>query len=144
MRYSQTLRIHFLIDTTIIIALTDKVQYQLLSSSEHRIYSDKRRPRCTTHKSDDNTSLEIKMDSKLRRNKTMSLHLEKSNQCSNDALEENESSSAHSDDDLQHLLHVADSLPPRVWIAVLIAIFERFTYEGTQSIFRTQIAKFST
>ncbi|OJJ96560.1 hypothetical protein ASPACDRAFT_54443 [Aspergillus aculeatus ATCC 16872] len=69
----------------------------------------------------------------------MSLHLEKSNQCSNDALEDNESSSAHSDDDLQHLHHVADSLPPRVWIAASIAIFERFTYEGTQSTFQNYL-----
>ncbi|PYI21917.1 hypothetical protein BO99DRAFT_480179 [Aspergillus violaceofuscus CBS 115571] len=69
----------------------------------------------------------------------MILHLQKSNQCSNDALEDKGSSSAYSDDGLQHLLHVADSLPPRVWIAASIAVFERFTYEGTQSIFQNYL-----
>lgn len=41
-----------------------------------------------------------------------------------------------SEAEIHALEHVADSLPAPVWIAAVIAMVERFAYEGTQSLFR--------
>lgn len=41
-----------------------------------------------------------------------------------------------SDEEIRDLRHVSASLPMRVWLAATIGMAERFSYYGTQTLFR--------